>query len=105
MTSAASLFPAYLRLVDEEDDVGDGVDGHVDAQLNRPAVTDPRPDTHPCTAEGSEVAQTLAADGKQTQKKTRACLHSKRRRLNLKTAIRRRVAQKPGELNSKISYF
>lgn len=49
MTSAASLLPAYLCLVDEEDDVGDGVDGHVDAQLNRPAVTDSRPDTHPCT--------------------------------------------------------
>lgn len=49
MTSAASLLPAYLCLVDEEDDVGDGVDGHIDTQLNRPAVTDPRPDTHPCT--------------------------------------------------------
>ncbi len=36
----------YLCLVDEEDDVGDCVDGHVDAQLDRSTVTDPRPDTH-----------------------------------------------------------
>ena len=35
----------YLCLIDEEDDVGDCVDGHVDAQLNRPTVTDPSPDT------------------------------------------------------------
>lgn len=61
--------------------------------------------THIRAQEGSEVAQMLAADGKQTQKKTRACLHSKRRRLNLKTAIRHRAAQKPGKLNSKIFYF
>lgn len=36
----------YLCLVDEEDDIGDCVDCHVDAQLNRPTVTDPCPDTH-----------------------------------------------------------
>lgn len=52
----------YLCLVDEEDDVGDGVDGHIDAQLHRPAVTDPRPDTH--KHRRSEVAQTLAEDKK-----------------------------------------
>lgn len=33
----------YLCLVDEEDDIGDGVDGHIDAQLHRPTVADPGP--------------------------------------------------------------
>lgn len=35
----------YLCFIDEEDNIGDCVDCHVDAQLNRATVADPRPGT------------------------------------------------------------
>lgn len=49
----------YLSLVDEEDDVGDGVDRHVDAQLDRPDVTDPGPDTQTNFRGRNQENQTL----------------------------------------------
>lgn len=50
--SSVRFFVFYLGLVDEEDDIGDCVDCHVDAQLNRATVTDPGPDTHRKNQEG-----------------------------------------------------
>lgn len=65
----------YLCLVDEENYIGDCVDCHVDAQLNRPTVTDPRPETHTHTQSGSKVTQKLADDKKEIHKHTPAHTH------------------------------